>query len=342
MFQAPARWEGSNHLEPKLKDIVKHADGNLAFMSAGMNLPNLDCARSVYETGASPVHFIYHVPKCAGRTIDRHLAATLKRPYYHRIRKRRGLGRFLTRYDGSNLPDPRKAKVIGGHHLGISLDAIFGGRPVKRSILLRDPASHFISYYNYRMTRYISEGLQPYGIEVAYGATQRNFITHYILRNFLELPWARIARLSDEDKYDLANAFLAKFWFVGDYQLCDDLIAALGDGLGIPASATPYNKLEELERGVGWTPVTMERISPRVIAEIQAENALDQRLWETWREARHETSAVCPVALDGRKSHFVSNEVTRFVNQILRRIQRRWGSFDDAVPVIQGDTATPA
>lgn len=294
----------------------------------------------VSEAGSPPVHFVYHVPKCAGRTIDRHLAVALPKSAYLRTRKRRGLGRFVTRYDSARLPDPRTAKVVSGHFLGLSLDALFSGRPVKRSILLRDPASHFVSYYNYRMMRYIAEGLQPYSLEVAYGATQRNFITHYILRNFLELSWARIASLSDSDKYDLVNAFLATFWFVGDYRLCDDFIAALGGRLGISVDATPRNTLAELVRSVGWTPLTMDRLSPRAIADIQAENAIDQRLWETWHEARHDTSSVRPRAFKAQSSSFISDEASRFVNQILRRVQRRWGSFDDApVPVMQGDTA---
>ncbi len=102
-----------------------------------------------------------------------------------------GLGRFITRYDRTDLPNPDQAQVVGGHYLGISIDQLFAGRQIKRSILLRDPASHFVSYYNYRMARYISEGLQPYSLEVAYGATQRNFITHYILKYFLELSLGR-------------------------------------------------------------------------------------------------------------------------------------------------------
>jgi hypothetical protein len=291
----------------------------------------------------APVHFVYHVPKCAGRTIDRHLELSLRRPAYHRTRKRRGLGRFVTRYDCTDLPNPRAAKVVSGHFLGISIDSLFGGRPIKRSILLRDPASHFVSYYNYRMTRYISEGLQPYSAEVAYGATQRNFITHYILKNFLELSWAQIASLSDDEKYDLVNAFLATFWFVGDYQLCDDLIATLGDRLGIPVNATPRNTMAELVGNVGWTPLTMDRLSPRMLADIRAENRLDQKLWETWHEARHDTVAVLPRALVGSSSSFISSEASRFVNQILRRFQRRWGTFDPVpVPVLHGDPATPA
>lgn len=157
-------------------------------------------ARADLGHGANtpPLHFIYHVPKCAGRTIDRHLASTLPASAYYRLRKRRGMGRFVTRYDSSRLPVSNATRVVSGHHLGISLDSLFQDRLIKRSMLLRDPASHFVSYYNYRMTRYISEGLQPYGVDVAYGAMRRNFITHYILNNFLELSWVQIASLSDQ------------------------------------------------------------------------------------------------------------------------------------------------
>lgn len=291
---------------------------------------------------ASPVHFVYHVPKCAGRTIDRHLALCLPNGAYHRMKKRRGLGRFVTRYDCADLPNPRTAQVVSGHHLGISVDPLFQKRLIKRCLLLRDPASHFVSYYNYRMTRYLSEGLQPYGVEVAYGAMQRNFVTHYILKNFLELSWTQIASLSDQDKYEFVNAFLSTFWFVGDYRLCDDLLGALGDRLGIPANAQPHNKLPELARGAGWTPLTLDLLPDHIVEGIPAENPIDQKLWETWRDARHDTSSVRPVALESSTSSFISGEAIRLVNQIVRRLQRRWGSFEAPVPVVQGDPATPA
>ena len=298
------------------------------------------------ETGggaeATPVHFVYHVPKCAGRTIDRHLALSLPTSAYHRIKKRRGLGRFATRYDRTDLPNPDTALVVSGHFLGISIDPLFQRRLIKRSLLLRDPASHFVSYYNYRMTRYLSEGLQPYGVEVAYGAMQRNFITHYILRNFLELTWTQIVSFSDQDKYDLANAFLSTFWFVGDYQLCDDFIGALGGRLGILADARPHNCLTELARGACWTPLTLDLLPPDIVDGIRSDNMIDQKLWETWHDARHETSAVRPVALESTASSFIGGEATRFVNQILRRVQRRWGGVEIPVPVMHGDPATSA
>ena len=289
-----------------------------------------------------PLHFVYHVPKCAGRTIDRHLASALPVSAYHRLRKRRGMGRLMRRYDRAHLPDPCTTLVVSGHHLGISLDPLFEDRLIKRSLLLRDPASHFVSYYNYRMTRYINEGLQPYGVEVAYGAMRRNFITHYILENFLELSWMQIASLSDQDKYELANAFLSMFWFVGDYTLCDDLLSVLGERLGIPANAQPRNMLADLARSAGWTPLTLDLVPKDIVAEIQADNWIDQRLWETWRDARHETAAIRPIALDSRASSFIGGEAIRFVNQIVRRVQRRWGNFGAEIPVPQGGRATLA
>ena len=293
-------------------------------------------------TDTRPLHFIYHVPKCAGRTIDQHLASALPAPAYHRLRKRRGLGRFVTRYDSSRAPFTDATRVVSGQYLGISLDSLFQDRLIKRSMLLRDPASHFVSYYNYRMTRYINEGLQPYGIDIAYGAMRRNFITHYILANFLELSWVQIASLSDQDKYDVVNAFLSMFWFVGDYTLCDDLLSVLGERLDISASAPLHNGLADLARGAGWTPLTLDLLPRSTVAKIQAENRIDQRLWETWREARHETGAVRPAALDSGASSFLSSEALRFLHQIARRLQRRWGHFDTGVAVPQRDPATVA
>jgi hypothetical protein len=298
-------------------------------------------ARAQQGHGANtrPVHFIYHVPKCAGRTIDRHLASALPAGSYHRVRRRHGIGRIVTGYDISKLANPKQTQVVSGHHLGLSVDSFFADRLIKRSLLLRDPASHFVSYYNFRMTRYISEGLQPYSIDVAYGAMRRNFITHYILNNFLELSWVRIASLSDQDKYDLANAFLSMFWFVGDYTLCDDLLSALGDRLDISANALLHNGHQDLARGAGWTPLTQEVLSRETVASIQAENRIDQRLWETWREARHETGAVRPLALEDGSSSFFSDEALRLVHQIVRRLQRRWGLFGTGGPVPQRDPA---
>jgi hypothetical protein len=311
---------------------------------AGAATSQVWASLSVGRASDLPVHLIYHVPKCAGQTIDRHLAVVLSANAYYRTRKRRGFGRFLfTRQDFGQMPDPHQTRVVGGHFVGVSVEPLFAGRELKRSILLRDPVSHIISHYNFRMMRYLSEGLHPYSFELAYGATQRNFITHYILRNFLELPWSRLARLSDDEKYDIVNAFLATFWYVGDYRLCDDLIAALALNLGIPGRAAPRNTRAQWERRVRWRTLDVDDLSSDAIAQIRRENLLDQRLWETWHEARDNTATIRPCALGARTAPgFVTTEAVRFVSQIARRIQRRWGPFKDPqVPAAEGRSAVP-
>jgi len=279
------------------------------------------------EGHALPVHFIYHLPKCAGQTIHRHLAAVLSPTAYYRTKKRKGAGRLLfSRHDLAEMPDPAQIRVVGGQFLSVSIEPLFAGRELKRSILLRDPVSHFISYYNFRMMRYVSQGLHPYSCKLAYAATQRNFITHYILRNFLEMPWWQVARLSDDEKYDIANAFLASFWYVGDYRLCNDLLAALGVQLGIPGQAAPRNTRAEWECRVRWKALHVDDLASDAIAQIRRENLLDQRLWETWHEARHSTASVRPRALGGRSTPgLITTNAKRLVCQLGRRAQRRWG-----------------
>jgi hypothetical protein len=246
----------------------------------------------------------------------------MARHAFYRTQKRRGAVRFFSarQYDGIYANEIR---VVAGHYLGRSMEARFPDQRIERSILLRDPVSHLISYYNFRMMRYISQGLHPYSFELAYQATQRNFITHYILRNFLELPWLRIASLGDADKYDIVNAFLSTFWYVGDYSLCDDLVSSLGLKLGISCRAIQRNTKNEWKRRVSWTPLSLEDLSADAVARIRQENLLDQRLWETWRQARHNVRSVyCRLWVEHNLPDFVTSETTHFVAQILRRLRR--------------------
>jgi hypothetical protein len=281
-------------------------------------------------SSAAPIHLHFHVPKCAGQTIDQHLTSALPPDAYYRTRKTRGIARmFKPRYDLAGMPDPDAVRIVSGHYLGISMEQLFAGRPVRRSVLLRDPVTHIVSYYNFRMMLYMSNGWQPYGFDLAYGATQRNFITHYILRNFLELPWSRIVNLTDDEKYELVNAFLASFWYVGDYRLCDDFLAAIGARLGIATEAIPRNTRSEWECRAAWRSLDLDDLSPSRIAEIRRENMIDQKLWETWHEAGHDTRLVRPRPLAGQASSgAVSREATRFVCQVARRIKRRWSSAE--------------
>jgi hypothetical protein len=284
------------------------------------------------------VHFIYHVPKCAGRTIHSHVEKLLPPGAYHRTRKRRGFGRLLLgRHNSEKITDLDQIRAVGGHYLGLSTDALFSGREIKRSILLRDPVSHIISHYNFRMMRYQANGLHPYSFDLAYRARRRNYIAHYILTNFLELSWYQIARLSEEDKYELINAFLAGFWYVADYSFCDNLIAALGCDLHVSTVAMSTNTRDQWEARVDWRPLQADDLSPGFLAQIRRENLLDQRLWDTWHEAQDQTAQIRPRALGDRVSPgLVPVEARRFISQIARRLQRRWGILEGLRAVPKG------
>ena len=276
---------------------------------------------------ARPVHFIYHVSKCAGQTVHCHLSAHAPTGTYHQLKKRKGPSRFfLPRYELAGMPNAEHLRAIGGHFIGNSIERIFNERQIKRSILLRDPVSQFVSHYNFRMMRYLSQGWQTYSPDIAYQARPRNFVTHFILRNFLEISWPRLLSLSALEKYVIVNRFLSTFWFVGDYTRCNELIAALAPNLGVPSTAVAQNTCAEWQRRVvRWKPFRVDNLTRRMIDQIRQENVLDQLLWETWRD-------VDQAHIPARPHHFyetpltelVARESLRLVSQVRRRFHRGW------------------
>jgi hypothetical protein len=273
-----------------------------------------------------PIHFVFHLSKCAGSTIHWHLATHARKGTYYRVNKRKGFSRlFLPRYQLSGMPEPGNLQAVGGHSLGCSIEYLFASRPIKRSILLRDPLSQFVSHYNSRMMRYLSQGLATYSPEIAYRARQPNFLTHYILRNFLEVPLPRLMSLSNVEKYAAVNRFLAGFWFVGDYTRCNDLVAALAPELGVPATAKAQNTCAEWQRRVPWEPLRIDALPRGMIDQIRRENILDQLLWETWSDADpSRISARASTIHEQPLAEFVARQTLRLVFQVKRRLHRGW------------------
>jgi hypothetical protein len=276
--------------------------------------------------GDNPVHIIFHIPRCAGQTAHRHLAAHAANGSYHRLRKRKGASRlFLPRYQIADMPDPQGLAAISGHWIGRSIERHFGGRQILRSLLLRDPVSQFVSHYNFRMMRYLSQGMRPYAVEIAYRARERNFITHFILRTFAEISVPRLLSLSATEKFAEANRFLSDFWFVGDYTRCDELIAALAPTLGVPTTAEPRNTCEAWQQCVRWTPLRTSDLSARMIDQIKQDNILDQLLWETWRDTERDCVATHSTDIGEMPlAEFVVTQSLRLFYQVRRRFHRGW------------------
>ena len=276
----------------------------------------------------TPVHVVFHLPRCAGQTIHRHLLSHAREGSYFRVRKRKGASRvFLPKFRMAGIPDPDGLNVVSGHWVGDLIKLMFPGRPIGRSILLRDPVSHFVSHYNFRMMRYLSIGLQPYPIEIAYRARRRNFLTNFILRTFAETPRRKLEAMSAAEKYAEANEFLSGFFFVGDYTLCDELIAALAPDLGIPSIAEPANMREQWLERVNWRPLDVNDLPFGMMDAIRRDNMLDQLLWETWKDVGTNVAAARPLPhtlTEERLTKRLATQSSRFANQVRRRVYRRW------------------
>jgi len=268
-------------------------------------LGEMDDFVSVEESDfMQPMYFILHVPKCAGRTIENHLQTYASPGTYYQVPKRRGFSRnFRSKFDARDLPEPNGLKAVSGHFLGRSLECRFRNRAMRKTVLLREPVSYAISYYNLRMMRYLSQGLGVYDFELAYRAARRNPICHFLLNTYLEISWFRLCAMSAQEKYELLNRCLSRFWFVADYTRCDDLVRALSSDLGLPEEGIRKNTSSQWQQCVKWEPLTTNDLSPAMRNRIVEENVLDQVLWDTWRNAEHDNTHILPQPLPNTNGH---------------------------------------
>jgi tetratricopeptide (TPR) repeat protein len=259
------------------------------------------------------VYCILHIPRTAGQTIEYHLAehcppgalwSPRRVPY--------PLSLFGRRYRHAELGDTGRVRALAGHDLCSSLERRFPEREIRRIVLLREPLSLQLSLYNYRMMNHLAKGLGTYSFAVHLGAQPRDFIAHWLLARWLEIPWPRLMMMSDDDKYRLLNRALGQFWFVGDYADCDRVIAAIAPDLEVPAIARPRNTARQWHKQIKWQPLTEANLSPQLRDAVRRQNPLDRALWETWRGAGFAAAAVRPEPLQAASpGSFLAHEAAR-------------------------------
>lgn len=263
-----------------------------------------------------PLHILLHVPKCAGRTIEVHLAAHMAAEAF-----------FMPRHPGrggvSKMPAPEGIRALSGHHLARSIERRFEGREIRRSVLLRDPLSFQVSYYNFKMMRYLASGGRPYGFPLYYRALQRDPMAHFLLLRWLEVSPARLIVMPVAEKWRLLCEALSGFWFVADYRRCDELIAAIAADLGVPAAAKRVNDEAAWVRTVDWQPLAAADLTDEQRRRIPLDNPLDAALHATWANAGHEAASVQP-GPGPASSDFVAHELARPYWEARRRLARGW------------------
>jgi hypothetical protein len=271
---------------------------------------------------ADPLLIHVHVPKCAGTTIEKHLESQLGHAGLWMPPKRTRrfpLGWFSYKYDPTLPGRAEQVRAVSGHYIGRSIEKIFSERRIVRSVVLREPESFMLSYYNFRMMRYLRDGQHPYSLTLFLRSTRMNPIAHFLLDRWTELSWIELVRLSEEKKAALLDDKLSSFDFVVDITGTDALLASLSAEIGIADKAAPRNTAGEHQQKTGWKLLRRDDLTQEERRLIEARTSLDQYLWRRWAEKQSVTFKP-----DNAKS-FMASEFARTRSQLERRIARRYG-----------------
>jgi len=269
-----------------------------------------------------PLLIHIHVPKCAGTTVEKHLRNELGRSgiWYPRKRTRNfPLGWFERKYEQAPPARLEDVKAISGHFVGRSIEENFADRRIVRSIILRDPESLMLSYYNYRMMRYISRGQKPYGFSLFLRSTRQNFISHFLLDRWLELPWVDLVRLTDQQKAERLDAVMGSIQHIAAIDETNALVATISGEIGISPVADRRNTTEEKRANTGWTILRPGELSEQDRIELKARTQLDRYVWRRW--VLKENIAFAPDV----RSQFTRSELLRSRYEFERRLARMFG-----------------
>ncbi|WP_245280076.1 hypothetical protein [Hyphomicrobium sp. 99] len=176
-----------------------------------------------------------------------------------------------------------------------------------------------LSYYNFRMMRYLLEGQHTYSFSLFLRATRMNPTAHFLLERWLEMPWIRLVQLSDQRKAELLDEVLTSIDYVADISETDAFIEKISAEISISPAAQRENTAEEKQAMTGWKIIRLGDLSASDRALLKSRTALDHYVWNRWvrKEKR---------LFDGRaQSSFALSEFVRPRYQAERRIARRFG-----------------
>lgn len=242
-------------------------------------------------TGQPPVYFLLHVPKTAGQTIRMHLRAHCSPGTFVEPNRRRALP--------SGAEAVGRVRVLSSHWLASSMERPFAGREIRRAILLRDPVEQLVSLYNFRMSTYLDKGIGTYSFGLHLRGLPRNFTAHFLLTRWLGHDWLSASLMPESRQFDLIDAALRRFWFVGSHADCDRLIALIAPDLDIPATARRDNVMANHREFNVFRTLRAGDLDDAMLARIRNEHPVDQALWEKWGLRREPAAGLArrPVAL---------------------------------------------
>lgn len=250
--------------------------------------------------------------------MEQHLEKHLGTRFWSPDKRPRGLPLELygRKYD-ENSPVPASGiAAISGHYLGRSIERLFSGRPIVRSVVLREPERFILSLYNFRMMRYLAAGQNTYPFTLFMQSLPVDPVSYFLLDTWLENSWVQIASLTARQKAVLLDEMLTGFDRVVDIAEADDLIAWHSRDLGIPQQAARTNTGEEWSGKTGWRRLKLSDLAPSEREALAGRLNLDRYIWRRWALKE-------PIAFErATVASFLRHELPRPVAQVRRRLAR--------------------
>lgn len=233
---------------------------------------------------SDPVHFLVHVPKCAGTTVELHFARHLGDDFLIAPRSKS----FLRDFTGNRASLPgskaKALKVISGHSLAERMATDVAPQSVLPSVLLREPVSWFLSYFNYQVDRASYDSRRPHSsFEDWRALVAPNPIARFLMRRYFGVGYPRLFSFSSREKFFFLNEKLKDFYFVGDVRHTALLIADISRQMNIPEKAEPSNVTRSKL-------VIRSDVTDQLVSQIRKYNALDVALHQVWGERLFKTA----------------------------------------------------
>jgi hypothetical protein len=275
------------------------------------------------HSNAQTAYFLVHVPKCAGSTVEFHFQTALGDGYLHAPRWQSILRNLIGNRYPYSADDPGLSgvRVVSGHSLTRNLARHFPGRRIQECVLIREPLSYFISFYNYRVQRFSDgKGPKPPSFDRWYRAQHRSPISRFLLNRYYDNGVPALYRLSSRDRLSYLEERLSDFLFVGGHHRADEMIAGVSRMLGVPTQAKSQNVSKHRVLRPSDLPA-------KLVSQIKRENTVDMWLFERWSERgwRDETPSLRSretknVLSSSDQLHYIQSDMVTGVNKHILKI----------------------
>lgn len=279
---------------------------------------------SAARSSDRPVFLFCHIPKCAGSTVKQHMWN--KAPDRSVSAKRRH--GFFRDFGGDYTDiartgiDPETIDFVGGHALSQSVSKAFPGRPIRPSVLIRDPLSFAVSFYNHRNRGAAKVGRGPVPFELYIRSLPKNPMIRFILTRYLGIGYPRVLQFDSRQRFDIVDGALRDFWFVGSWMHASELISGLSREMQISDMIDIKNAAHGDRLRVGDVP-------DDVANRIRTANAADQALFDRWADVKWngKPDETAPDLPGGDQASYIFNEInrqviTRYIKLIRRPIRK--------------------